>query len=193
MTQERPTYSFYDIKTLDNTAIQGEVHHDDVLYWENDVYRFAGIYWYADHGSTSRPVSWREELFDTDKPVIIFNHGIWFTFNDDMSQDTLHENWLLNALEPYKNQIRCIIQGHAHTDAYRKAWGQVPVLILDCDAFRGAKSVANTITEQSFAVITINANTIKVVKVGRGTDYTITASTTPWRYIFSTGEFRESQ
>jgi UDP-2,3-diacylglucosamine pyrophosphatase LpxH len=176
---------FYGIHHLDDTVNN---LHDDAFYWEDANYRYLVPYWYS---STGRNVSWTTEAFDTDKKVVVINHGIYFKTYNTMADDVYY-TWLLNLLEPYKDQIRCFIQGHTHRDALRFAYGEthVPIIIIDCDTFINAISKSGTISEQSFAAITISPTEIKVVKIGRGTDWpVINSDTNPFRYIYSTGEF----
>lgn len=168
---DRAWINEYDTTPLwDNNNIRTS---PDGYYWEDDTYRYATIYWYS---SSTLVVSWASELFNTTKPVVIFNHGLYIRIrNRDKSSDILQEQWILNNFEPYKNQIRCIIQGHAHTDGLRLAYnGLVPIICIDCDQFKGGlEGGAGTSSEQSFAVITLGKDDIKVTKVGRGANFVV--------------------
>lgn len=153
----------------------------DLVYWEDKNYRYVLTYWY--NQSTSRmPASLMAEMFDTTKKVIVFNHGIYFTLSENLSEDTMNGEWLLADCEPYKDQIKCFIQGHSHADGLRWAYdGAVPVIILDCDTFKGSpKGIAGTASEQCVSVITFNQNNIKIVRIGRGLDLEITSNASPF-------------
>lgn len=153
----------------------------DLVYWEDQNYRYAATYWYLQSGARL-PADILTEMFNTTKPLIIFNHGIYFSLAPDMSQDQIQGGWLLVDCEPYASQIKCFIQGHAHQDGLRWAYnGTVPIIILDCDRFRGSpKGQAGTASEQCISVLTINQSSIKMVRVGRGLSFEITPSTQPF-------------
>lgn len=154
------------------------------FYWEDDTYRYVGIYWYY---SETRAFSYAEELCNTDKPVIIFCHGIYYSLGADTVDDVMDNAWILNAFEPYKAKIKCFIQGHTHMDGLRHAWGTVPIIIIDCDKATSSISTVGTITEQSISIITFDTDTISVVKVGRGEDFTVTAESADWRQEYTGG------
>lgn len=149
----------------------------DAFYWEDYNYRYVCLYWYL---SASHAASYAAEMFNTTKKVIIICHGIYFYLDNDTSKDTIDNGWILNFCEPYKSQIRCFIQGHVHRDGIRFAWGEVPIVVIDCDTIN-AFSTIGTITEQSVAVITIDNNAINVVKVGKGADFVVDSESTNWR------------
>lgn len=153
----------------------------DGFYWEDSNYRYVGVYWYWS-GSSRMPQSFMDEIFDTTKPVILFYHGMYISLSQNMSNDNNQGNWLLIDCEPYKNQLKCIIQGHAHQDGLRWAYdGLVPIIVLDCDTFKGSpKGQAGTVSEQCISVITFDTNTIKIVRIGRGLDLEITQDTAPF-------------
>ena len=147
------------------------------FYWEDDIYRYVCLYWWRESQTRNLPYA---DMFDTDKKVVVFTHGYLFALAEDPENDTIDCPWIANDLEPYKNKIRCVIQGHTHRDGIRHLWGTVPVIVIDCDTMNKF-SVAGTISEQSVAVITIDTDVIKVVKVGKGEDFTVTASSPDWR------------
>ena len=77
----------------------------------------------------------------------------------------------------------CIIGGHTHFDI---DWAKddttngnisgVPIIITDTDSYRNHSGTKGTSDSQCFDVVTINyfANTIKCVRIGRGSDRTFT-------------------
>ena len=151
----------------------------DAFYWEDDIYRYVCLYWYY---SDSHALSYAAEMFTTTKPVVVFCHGIYYNLAANPEDDVIDNGWILPVLEPYKTQIKCIIQGHTHRDGLRWAWETVPVIVIDCDkTSQTTPSTPGTILEQSVSVITIDTDSIKVVKVGRGTDFTVTADSPAWR------------
>lgn len=165
---------------LPNSYITPLESNYNSFYWEDSIYRYVCLYWYY---SESRDISYLDEMFNTDKPVVIFCHGIYFSLSADGTSDVIDNGWILNGFESKASQIKCIIQGHTHVDGLRRAWGTVPIICIDCDTFN-SNSEAGTITEQSIAVITIDTNSIKVVKIGRGADFTVTADSADWRQTY---------
>lgn len=151
------------------------------FYWEDEFYRYAGIYWFS---SDSHAFPEAAEICNTTKPVIIFCHGIYFNIGETTAEDTMDNAWILTAFEPYKNNIKCFIQGHSHRDAIRHAWGTVPIIVIDCD-LANTYSTIGTITEQAIAVITFEPSKISIVKVGRGEDFVVTADSPDWRQEYS--------
>ena len=143
------------------------------FYWEDATHRYVCIYWWS---SSDRVESFVSTVCDTNKKIILITHGLYYHLDSDPSQDTMDSAWIINNFEPYKDKIRCIIQGHSHLDALRYAWETVPVIILDCDKL-GNGAVEGTITEQSMSVLTIGDSTINVVKIGRGTDFDVASGT----------------
>ena len=152
--------------------------HSDLFYWDSMKYRYVCMYWYY---SESRTQPGLEEVFDTDKPVIVLCHGIYFTAAEDPANDVIDNGWILNILEPYKLQIRCFIQGHTHRDALRYAWETVPIVILTCD--RTKDGTIGTNTEQALSVLTINDDTIYVTRIGYGDDFTVEAGDPIWQTL----------
>ena len=71
----------------------------------------------------------------------------------------------------------CVIAGHTHADY---SWAKddeaniagVPIIITDTDSTRNAAAIEGTTDSQCFDVITLdyNTNTIKCVRIGRGSD-----------------------
>ena len=147
------------------------------FYWEDEFYRYAGIYWFASENHSFPEAA---EICNTNKPVIIFCHGIVFSIAEDPVDDVYDNRWILNAFEPYKAKIKCFVQGHSHRDAIRHAWETVPIISIDCDTVN-MYSTIGTITEQAFAVITFDVDKISIVKVGRGEDFIVTADSQDWR------------
>ena len=152
-----------------------------VFYWEDEFYRYAGIYWFS---SETHSFPEAAEICNTDKPVIIFCHGIVFSIAEDPVDDTYDNKWILNAFEPYKAKIKCFIQGHSHRDAIRHAWETVPIISIDCDTVN-TYSTVGTITEQAIAFITFDTDKISIVKVGRGEDFVVTADSADWRQEYT--------
>lgn len=82
--------------------------------------------------------------------------------------------------------VEAIFGGHTHIDANFTTTGGIPIVVTDCDARQTftetspgsgiANHAAGTINEQCFDIITIDYTneTIKCVRVGRGSDRTIT-------------------
>ena len=151
------------------------------FYWEDEVYRYVCLYWFS---STSHAFPEAQEICNTTKPVIIFCHGIYYSLGATTASDVMDGEWVLNAFEPYKAKIKCIVQGHTHVDGIRHAWGTVPIIVIDCDTVN-TYSTVGTITEQSIAVITFDTDKISVVKVGRGEDFNVTADSADWRQEYS--------
>lgn len=150
----------------------------DLFYWDSMKYRYVCLYWYY---SESRVQLGLAEAFDTDKPVVVLCHGIYFNVLADPADDIIDNGWILNALEPYKTQVRCIIQGHTHRDALRYAWETVPIVILTCDKTK--EGTAGTDEEQALSVVTINDETIYVTRIGYGDDFTVTAGDPIWQTL----------
>ena len=203
----------YDKRKWENTPADFE---DWKTEWEAQT-REERDEWLQENIGEVTPI-WVPEIFNTDKPVVILTHGIYFDMfvnpnalypsesepetytNYDREEDRKHA-WMLDVFAPYKSKIRCIIQGHSHIDglryAYRpqtpvrsKYFGEVPIVIIDCDTFRVASSKAGTISEQSLAAITIEPDQIKVVKIGRGQDWpVITANTNEFTYNYTSSMF----
>ena len=151
------------------------------FYWEDEFYRYAGIYWFS---SETHSFPEAAEICNTDKPVIIFCHGIVFSIAEDPVDDVYDNRWVLNAFEPYKAKIKCFIQGHSHRDAIRHAWETVPIISIDCDTVN-IYSTVGTITEQAIAFITFDTDKISIVKVGRGEDFVVTADSADWRQEYT--------
>ena len=151
------------------------------FYWEDEFYRYAGIYWFS---SETHSFPEAAEICNTDKPVIIFCHGIVFSIAEDPVDDTYDNRWILNAFEPYKAKIKCFVQGHSHRDAIRHAWETVPIISIDCDTVN-TYSTVGTITEQAIAFITFDTDKISIVKVGRGEDFVVTADSVDWRQEYT--------
>lgn len=151
------------------------------FYWEDEFYRYAGIYWFS---SETHSFPEAAEICNTNKPVIIFCHGIVFSIAEDPVDDTYDNRWILNAFEPYKAKIKCFVQGHSHRDAIRHAWETVPIISIDCDTVN-TYSTVGTITEQAIAFITFDADKISIVKVGRGEDFVVTADSADWRQEYT--------
>ena len=156
----------------------------DTFYWDDDIYRYVCLYWY--YSANARSIPWASEVFNTTKPVVIFCHGIYFGIYENPEEDVIDNGWILQSLEPYKDQIKCFIQGHTHRDGLRHAWGTVPIIIIDCDTAVNNYATVGTSTEQSFAVITLDTDKISVVKVGRGEDFEVTADSPDWRQEYIT-------
>ena len=152
------------------------------FYWEDKNYRYVGLYWYH---ANSRDETYMQDMFNTTKPVVIFCHGIYYVVSSDGSSDTIDNQWVLNLFEPYKSKIKCFIQGHVHRDFIRLAWGEIPIIGIDCDT-TNVYATPGTTTEQSVSVITIDTNEIKIVKCGKGEDFTVNSSSTNWRYEYPT-------
>lgn len=76
-------------------------------------------------------------------------------------------------------KVVCVIAGHTHAD-YQWAKDDaaniagVPIIITDTDSTRNSAAIEGTTDSQCFDVITLdyNANTIKCVRIGRGSDRT---------------------
>ena len=77
------------------------------------------------------------------------------------------------------NEVIALFGGHCHIDANLTTTGGIPIILIDCDARKTGSAVGHavgTINEQCLDVVTIdykNRN-IKCVRVGRGSDRTIT-------------------
>lgn len=203
----------YDKRKWENTPADFE---DWKTEWEAQT-REERDEWLQENIGEVTPI-WVPEIFNTDKPVVILTHGIYFDMfvnpnalypsesepetytNYDREEDRKHA-WMLDVFAPYKSKIRCIIQGHSHIDglryAYRpqtpvrsKYFGEVPIVIIDCDTFRSSTSKVETISEQSLAAITIEPDQIKVVKIGRGQDWpVITENTNEFTYNYTSSMF----
>lgn len=152
--------------------------NSDLFYWDGQNYRFVCMYWYY---SASRTQPGLAEVFDTDKPVVVLCHGIYFTAAADPANDVIDNGWILGVLEPYKTQIRCIIQGHTHRDALRYAWETVPIIILTCDKTK--TGTAGTDEEQALSIVTINSSTVYVTRIGYGDDFTVAAGDPIWQTL----------
>lgn len=147
----------------------------DAYFWDDADYRYICMYWYQ---SRANLPAWIATAFNTDKQIIVFVHGIYAT-NESTGVVSVESQWVLDYLEPYKDKIRCLIQGHTHLDGVRYAWStNTPIIMLDCDALETMSeegSAEGTIAEQSIAIVTVDSTAIKVCKIGRGTDFTISA------------------
>ena len=159
--------------------------------------------WFQAHLDVVTPF-WVPEIFDTEKPVVILTHGIYFSMYVDPasyeSEESAKDGWLLDVIEKYSSKIRCIIQGHSHVDGMRYAYrndqpqfyGAVPIIAVDCDMFKPATSKAGTISEQSMAAITIAEDEIRVIKIGRGSDWPVIKAdpvTPEFTYNYQAGSF----
>ena len=82
--------------------------------------------------------------------------------------------------------VEAIFGGHTHLDGEYSSTGGIPIIIIDCDARTTASAdgqgnrdaVLGTITEQCFDIVTVDyaAKKIKCVRIGRGSDRTISYS-----------------
>lgn len=141
-------------------------------YWEDENYRYVALYWYD---SENRTMTYIEELMNTNKPIIIICHGIYFVLADDPTEDVIDNGWILYNLEPYKSKIRCFIQGHTHLDGLRYAWNTVPIICCTCD--RLYDETLGTNEEQALSVITVSSEKVIVTRIGRGSDFVVESNT----------------
>lgn len=76
-------------------------------------------------------------------------------------------------------KIEAIFGGHVHIDANFETTGSIPIVLIDTDSrgtYSSSGGAVGTVNEHCFDIVTINysTKTIKCVRVGRGTDRTIT-------------------
>lgn len=142
----------------------------EAIVWDDKYYRYVCIQYLI---SNDFSPEWISEICNTSKPIVVLTHGIYASMNENEKEC----EWILNAFEPYKEQIKCFIQGHSHIDGLRRAYSnRVPIIVLDQDTMQ-SDSTKWTITEQSLSAITIEHEKISVVKIGRGTDFVVDADT----------------
>lgn len=116
--------------------------------------------------------------------AIIFLHIAYLTATD-LANDTMTPLMAsvasvadsFNSLNNGK-KVEAFISGHLHDDANKTTTGGIPIILTDCDTRQtssGNPQTAGTVNEQAFDVITINySGTITCVRIGRGSDRTIT-------------------
>lgn len=116
--------------------------------------------------------------------AIIFLHIAYLTATD-LANDTMTPLMAsvasvadsFNSLNNGK-KVEAFISGHLHDDANKTTTGGIPIILTDCDTKQtssGNPQTAGTINEQAFDVITIDySGTITCVRIGRGSDRTIT-------------------
>lgn len=109
--------------------------------------------------------------------VLLFQHSVWNGGNNALSA---HGQALVNSIDDIYDSASCtivgILSGHNHTDRYEKRNKGYVLISTGCDRILDGVTVKDTTTEQLFDVVNINlkTKTIKMTRIGRGSDRTIT-------------------
>lgn len=169
------------------SVFSGQLSQYEAVVFEDAYYKYCLMYFGnedSDPGMTysaSNPPAWVAEVFNTQKKIVFITHQIYSMLKtNDSNSDVISSQWVLDVLEPYKNMLKCIIQGDAHRSGLRRAYKTgnfvgIPIIILGEDKMEGGRT--RTITEQSLTGMTIGEDVINIVKIGKGTDIDITDST----------------
>jgi hypothetical protein len=150
-------------------------------YYDNPAckVRYLLLDWQADATAQSSWIASTLSSMPTGWDAVVIVHGIYRTTSGDTTHTLIMERqYILDACEPYKDRILFFMQGHTHWDDVANAYENdtTPIIITSCDGFfADAGSVAGTIDEQCFDVVTFDKldGTVKCVRIGRGTSRSV--------------------
>lgn len=141
--------------------------------------------------SASDQLAWLDEITGNIEGwhIIVFMHVLFYpdtggSWNDPTTwiPSTFFSD-VMDALDAINtagtNKVEAIFGGHCHLDWNTETTGGIPIVLIDCDTRQTQSSAGNaegTINEQCLDVVTVDytAEKIYCVRVGRGSDRTIT-------------------
>lgn len=119
---------------------------------------------------------------DDDYSIVVICHAIWSAANSSVTPIGSNLTRIEEAIGDNSDKVMCVLSGHMHMDYSGYTNGGVPIIATDTDGYARLATInpntatLGTVTEHCFDIITINyeTRTIKCVRVGRGSNRTLT-------------------
>jgi len=156
--------------------MKGSVKNDYYFDHQRTKTRFLCLDW--NNPVNEQRQTWAKKILELNDNyrIIVVYHGF---FVNDGSGGVIgqHTGWL-DFLEPYKSKIACMVSGHIHLDTIQDYYGDgtTPIIVTSCDKFsENAGAIADSVNEQCFDVVVVDYknSVIKLTRLGRGTDRTV--------------------
>lgn len=177
----------YLSKTMQYSVINHQYGRNDLVYtelssntnsyyWDNVLIKIRYLFldWSGTSASNTSFITNAMTTLPSGYKAVVVIHGIYANSATTEDGFVMERQYVVDAFEPYKDNVVFFIQGHTHHDGIKYPWENdpTPIIITRNDSLASGGHVSGTDTEQSFDVVTFDyvRNVIYITRVGEGDD-----------------------